>query len=115
MATQTASAFKATVVKEALNTVNSLRVSLGLDELGKLPKGWKRDAQDCPIFRALNGDHATEVSGAYIEFADEEDANRVRKALGEEPAVGDSVPTPPELRAFIEHFDDGAFPEYEEG
>ena len=112
------------VERRARAEINRLRALADLPPLERLPTGEKRSSCNCPVARALPGVNV--CVGGYVEsrgYANAEGRfepfqvhgwEALEEALTGNVGVHDAVELPPSVRAFIDLFDTGWLPQYEE-
>lgn len=115
-------------MSEVVRLVNVARKALGLPDLTELPKGVRRNGERCPLANALSDGHrAMMVADAAVFPKDEAcqvalawwgpEAEAEVEALdtaGEVSPAWAVVSVPIALRAFVEDFDAGLLPQYDD-
>jgi hypothetical protein len=106
------------IQKATLDFVNGLREALGLPTLAAMPAGSTYSAYSCPVATALSSSE-TGTAGACQDFVDFHDTTAFNKLTeagvdirhvyqGEDTY---RVLAPPAVRAFVDAFDRGEYPE----
>ena len=105
----------ARMATKALSLVNDARAALGMRRLHEWFKGYRHQADCCPVSFALTtgGENtAPLIDGTTALFSDQEVARKVAAAWGREPAddYGCKVVLPFAIVRFIDLFDQGHYP-----
>ena len=104
---------KDALVEEVLSYINSARILGGYEPLNDLRKGIKRKKHYCPIAKSFS-DWIPDISIEGCDSAYGDQAQLVAKAFKSEKASHNYVYNPDCFEDFIELFDAGKYPQYEE-
>jgi hypothetical protein len=114
-------------VRQVIATINRARAAYGATRIEELPSGLRLNPSHCPLARAFRMGVADRLffgvgSGWLRVETVNEDPGRIAYAIKsawyDPPRVVEGEPVssiirlPPELRAFVREFDEGALPEY---
>ena len=104
---------KDALVEEVLSYINSARILAGYIPLNDLRKGIKGKERYCPIAKSFS-DWIPDISIEGGESGYGDQAQLVAKAFKSDRASQNYVNNPDCFEYFIELFDDGKYPQYEE-
>jgi len=106
-----------------LDTINGIRLSLGAEALHKLPAGNRRSSTGCVVAKALSDiEPSINVYKEGIFSTNRQFSEALASRLNykydlitwKHPTdYRFGVPTPLQMRSFIENFDEGLYPELE--